>query len=53
MPKTKVKLDVTQLENFIYDMSKCIKCKGCTWVDHINARRYLQHQVPQRHPLPV
>ncbi len=35
MPKQKVSLDVTQVENFIYDMSKCIKCKGCTWVDHI------------------
>ncbi len=35
MPKTKVSLDVTQAENFSYDMSKCIKCKGCTWVDHI------------------
>jgi len=35
MPKKKVSLDVTQAENFIYDMSKCIKCKGCTWVDHI------------------
>ncbi|MFC1929203.1 (Fe-S)-binding protein, partial [Chloroflexota bacterium] len=28
-------LDVTKIENFIFDMSKCIKCKGCTWVDHI------------------
>ena len=35
MPKGKVSLDVTQAENFIYDMSMCIKCKGCTWVDHI------------------
>ncbi len=35
MFKGKTSLDVTQLENFIYDMSKCIKCKGCTWVDHI------------------
>jgi len=33
--KRKVSLDVTQIENFIYDMTKCIKCKGCTWVDHI------------------
>lgn len=30
-----VSLDVTDLENFIYDMSRCVKCKGCTWVDHI------------------
>jgi Fe-S oxidoreductase len=35
MPKSKVSLDVTQVENFIFDMSRCIKCKGCTWVDHI------------------
>ena len=35
MPKEKVSLDVTNLDNFIYDMSRCIKCKGCTWVDHI------------------
>ena len=35
MPKEKVSLDVRQLENFIFDMSRCIKCKGCTWVDHI------------------
>lgn len=34
MPKTKVSLDVTNLNNFTYDMSHCIKCKGCTWVDH-------------------
>jgi len=35
MLKGKVRLDVTQLDNFEYDMSKCIKCKGCYWVDHI------------------
>ncbi len=35
MPEKKVSLDVTKLENFVYDMSRCIKCKGCTWVDHI------------------
>jgi len=35
MPEEKVSLDVTNLDNFIYDMSRCIKCKGCTWVDHI------------------
>ena len=35
MLKGKTSLDVTQVENFIFDMSKCIKCKGCTWVDHI------------------
>jgi Fe-S oxidoreductase len=35
MPKEKVSLDVTRPENFVFDMSRCIKCKGCTWVDHI------------------
>ncbi len=35
MPKKRVSLDVTQADNFVYDMSGCIKCKGCTWVDHI------------------
>ena len=37
MPKpkvSKVSLDVTNLDNFVFDMSKCIKCKGCNWVDH-------------------
>jgi Fe-S oxidoreductase len=33
-PKTKVALDVTNLTNFTYDMSRCIKCKGCYWVEH-------------------
>jgi Fe-S oxidoreductase len=35
MLKGKLSLDVTNLDNFEYDMSKCIKCKGCYWVDHI------------------
>jgi Fe-S oxidoreductase len=35
MPKTEVSLDVTKAENFVFDMSRCVKCKGCTWVDHI------------------
>lgn len=35
MPISKVSLDVTNLNNFTYDMSHCIKCKGCNWVDHI------------------
>ncbi len=35
MPKTKVSLDITKPDNFIYDMSHCIKCKGCQWVDHV------------------
>lgn len=34
MPKTQVSLDVTNLNNFVYDMSRCIKCKGCYWVEH-------------------
>ncbi|MEW5724535.1 MAG: (Fe-S)-binding protein [Thermodesulfobacteriota bacterium] len=33
-PRAEFKLDITDLENFVYDMSRCIKCKGCTWVDH-------------------
>jgi Fe-S oxidoreductase len=33
-PKTPVALDVTDLNNFKYDMSRCIKCKGCYWVEH-------------------
>jgi len=33
-PKKKVSLDVTDLNNFVYDMSRCIKCKGCYWVEH-------------------
>jgi Fe-S oxidoreductase len=35
MPEEKASLDVTEAANFIYDMSRCIKCKGCTWVDHV------------------
>lgn len=33
-PKTPVAFDVTNLNNFIYDMQHCIKCKGCYWVEH-------------------
>ena len=33
-PKTDFSFDITDIENFVYDMSRCIKCKGCTWVDH-------------------
>jgi Fe-S oxidoreductase len=33
-PKTEFALDITDIGNFVYDMSRCIKCKGCTWVDH-------------------
>jgi Fe-S oxidoreductase len=35
MPTEKVRLDVTEAANFVFDMSRCIKCKGCTWVDHV------------------
>jgi Fe-S oxidoreductase len=34
MSEKNVSLDVTNVNNFVFDMSKCIKCKGCTWVDH-------------------
>src|SRR5512137_1326206 len=34
MPEEKFSLDVTNLDNFVFDMSRCIKCKGCYWVDH-------------------
>lgn len=34
MLKGPLSLDVTQLDNFVYDMSRCIKCKGCYWVEH-------------------
>ena len=33
-PKEEFKLDINDIQNFVYDMSKCIKCKGCTWVEH-------------------
>jgi Fe-S oxidoreductase len=33
-PKEEFKLDITDIQNFVYDMSRCIKCKGCSWVDH-------------------
>ncbi|SPF50854.1 CoB--CoM heterodisulfide reductase iron-sulfur subunit D family protein [Syntrophobacter sp. SbD1] len=33
-PKSEFKFDITDIQNFVYDMSRCIKCKGCTWVDH-------------------
>jgi Fe-S oxidoreductase len=35
MPKRNVSLDVTEVENSVYDMSRCVKCRSCTWVDHI------------------
>ena len=31
---TKVNLETTDLNNYKYDMSRCIKCKGCYWVEH-------------------
>jgi len=35
MSKKSVSLDVTQIDNFVHDMTRCVKCRGCTWVDHI------------------
>jgi Fe-S oxidoreductase len=34
MPTTQFSLDIRKLDNFAYDMSRCIKCKGCYWVEH-------------------
>jgi Fe-S oxidoreductase len=34
MPTTHFSLDIRKLDNFAYDMSHCIKCKGCYWVEH-------------------
>ncbi len=33
-PKADFKFDIADIQNFVYDMSRCIKCKGCYWVDH-------------------
>ncbi|MBF0526159.1 MAG: (Fe-S)-binding protein [Deltaproteobacteria bacterium] len=33
-PKSDFGLDINDIQNFVYDMSRCIKCKGCTWVEH-------------------
>lgn len=33
-PRTEFSLDINDIQNFVYDMSRCIKCKGCNWVDH-------------------
>ena len=33
-PRSDFTFDIRDIENFVYDMSRCIKCKGCTWVDH-------------------
>ena len=33
-PRADFKFDITDIQNFVYDMSRCIKCKGCTWVEH-------------------
>jgi len=33
-PKADIALDINDIQNFVYDMSRCIKCKGCMWVDH-------------------
>lgn len=33
-PRTPVAFDITNLDNFTYDMQHCCKCKGCYWVEH-------------------
>lgn len=33
-PRTPLAFDITNLDNFVYDMQHCIKCKGCYWVEH-------------------
>ena len=35
MPEENVKFDLTDMKNFEYDMKRCVRCKGCKWVDHI------------------
>jgi Fe-S oxidoreductase len=35
MKEERVRFDVREIENFRYDASRCIRCKGCKWVDHI------------------
>lgn len=35
MAEEKVRFNITELENFRYDASRCVRCKGCKWVDHI------------------
>lgn len=35
MPEEYVKFDLTDITNFVYDMKRCVRCKGCKWVDHI------------------
>jgi len=34
MEKNKISLDIATLDNFEWDMTRCIKCKGCYWVEH-------------------
>lgn len=31
----RLEFDINRIENFLYDMEACVKCKGCLWVDHI------------------
>ncbi|MDY6862148.1 MAG: heterodisulfide reductase-related iron-sulfur binding cluster [Thermodesulfobacteriota bacterium] len=35
MPEEYLKLDINDIKNFKYDMKRCVRCKGCKWVDHI------------------
>jgi NADH dehydrogenase/NADH:ubiquinone oxidoreductase subunit G len=39
---------IYDIENFVYDMSRCIKCKGCTWVDHTYMPGPKFDAMPQR-----
>lgn len=34
MAEDKISLDISNLDNFEWDMTRCIKCKGCYWVEH-------------------
>ena len=53
-PKEDFKLDITDIQNFVYDMSRCIKCKGCTWVDHTYMPGTEVHDpMPQRNEVRV
>lgn len=32
---SKFKFDISDINNFEYDITRCTRCKGCKWVDHI------------------
>ncbi|MCX8118598.1 MAG: heterodisulfide reductase-related iron-sulfur binding cluster [Desulfobacterota bacterium] len=31
----RIELDINRIENFLYELKGCVRCKGCLWVDHI------------------